>query len=92
MQILSGVRSSWHTGGEKTLENYRRQIDTVAQVGSRILVMHAANLSLDGPDPDFDFADQVLDYAPASTRSKSRWKTPLRASRMKIPHCGICPF
>jgi sugar phosphate isomerase/epimerase len=63
VQILSGVRSSWHTGGGKNLENYRRQIDTVAQVGSRVLVMHAANLSLDGPDPDFDFAAQVLDYA-----------------------------
>ena len=62
-QILRGVRSSWHTGGDNTIESYHRQIDTVAQVGSQVLVVHAANLSLDGPDPNFDFAAQVLEYA-----------------------------
>ena len=61
--ILGGVRSSWHTDGDNTIEGYRRKIDTVAQVGSQVLVVHAANLLLDGPDPDFDFAGQVLDYA-----------------------------
>ena len=29
--ILRGVRSSWHTDGDNTLEGYRRKIDTVGQ-------------------------------------------------------------
>ncbi len=61
--MLQGVRASWHTGNEDTIEEYRRQIDTVSWVGSEILVVHAGNLFLDGPDPDFDFAAGVLDYA-----------------------------
>ena len=63
VEILRGVRSSWHTGGDNTIEGYRQRIDTLAQVGSTVLVVHASNLFLDGPEPDFDFAAQVLDYA-----------------------------
>lgn len=62
-EILRGVRSSWHTDGDNTIEGYNRKIDTVADVGSKVLVVHASNLLLDGPDPDFDFAAAVLDYA-----------------------------
>ena len=62
-EILRGVRSSWHTDGDNTLQGYRRKIDTVAHVGSQVLVAHAANLFLDGSEPDFEFAAQVLDYA-----------------------------
>ena len=62
-EILRGVRSSWHTDGDNTIEGYNRKIDTVADVGSKVLVVHASNLLLDGPDPDFDFAAEVLDYA-----------------------------
>ena len=62
-QILCGVRSSWHTGGDDTIEGYRCRIDTVAHVGSKVLVVHASSLFLDGPEPNFDFAGRVLDYA-----------------------------
>lgn len=61
--MLRGVRSSWHTDGDNTLVGYQRKIDMVAAVGSSVLVAHAANLFLDGPEPDFDFAADVLRYA-----------------------------
>ena len=54
--MLKDVRASWHTGNEDTIEEYRRQIDTVSCVGCEILVVHAGNLFLGGPDPDFGFA------------------------------------
>ena len=63
--LLKDVRSSWHTDGDNTIEGYRRKIDTLAHVGSRVLVVHASNLFLDGPEPDFDFAARVLDLARA---------------------------
>lgn len=62
-EILRGVRSSWHAGGATAVDGYRQMIDTVAHAGSEILVVHASNLFLDGPEPDFDFAGQVLEHA-----------------------------
>lgn len=64
-EILGGVRSSWHTGNEDTIEEYQRQIDTVAATGSEVLVVHAGNLFLSGPNPDYGFAREVLQCAAA---------------------------
>ena len=103
--MLEDVRASWHTGNEDTIEEYRRQIDTVSCVGSEILVVHAGNLYLDGPDPDFEFAAQVLDYAREkgvtialenasdgeTEEDPSLWNLPIlqRATR-EFPDLGIC--
>ena len=64
-EILGGVRSSWYTGNEDTVVEYQRQIDTVAATDSRVLVVHAGNLFLSGPDPDYGFAREVLQCAAA---------------------------
>ena len=64
-ELLGGVRSTWHTGNEDTLEEYQRQIDTVAVTGSKALVVHAGNLFLAEPTPDYGFAREVLQGASA---------------------------
>ena len=64
-EIFGGVRSSWHTENEDTIEEYQRQIDTVACTESQVLVVHAGNLFLTGADPDYGFAREVLECARA---------------------------
>ena len=64
-EILAGVRSSWHTGNENTVEEYQRQIDTLAATESQVLVVHAGDLFLSGADPDYGFAREVLECAGA---------------------------
>jgi len=61
--LLTGIPSSWHSGGVDTFEEHQRQIDSVSYLNSDVIVVHAEELHLDGVKPNFDFVNRVLNYA-----------------------------
>jgi sugar phosphate isomerase/epimerase len=64
--LLEDMPSSIHGGSQDTLEYQQLQIDTAAATNSDVIVVHSGNLRLGGENPDFEFAQVVLDIAAAS--------------------------
>ena len=60
--LLSDMESSIHGGGPDTFDNHKMQIDTAAETGSDVVVVHSGHMRL-GENPDFAFAQEVVDYA-----------------------------
>jgi sugar phosphate isomerase/epimerase len=67
LQLLIGdMPSSLHGGSQDNLEWQRLQVETAADTNSDVIVVHSGNLRLGGDDPDFAFAQEVLDMASSS--------------------------
>lgn len=61
--LTSDMASSLHGGGPATLEQHQLQIDTAAETESDVIVVHIDHMKLGGEEPDFTFAQEVLDLA-----------------------------
>ena len=63
-QSLQGMRVSLHTAPGNTIDMHRKQIDAAADIGAKVIVVHARNLySQDTSDIDMSLARSVTSYA-----------------------------
>ncbi len=64
LRILVGdIPSSIHGAGPETMDHHQAQIDTAADTESDVIVVHLNHMRLAGEEPDFLFAQEVLDRA-----------------------------
>ncbi len=61
--LTADMPSSLHGGGPDTLERHLLQIDTAADTESDVIVVHIDHMKLGGEEPDFGFAQKVVDLA-----------------------------
>jgi sugar phosphate isomerase/epimerase len=64
--LIGDMESSIHGGGPDTIERHRLQIETAADTGCDVIVVHAGQMRLGGEDPDYQFAQSVLEMASAN--------------------------
>jgi sugar phosphate isomerase/epimerase len=61
--LVGDMPSSLHGGGPDTMEQHQLQIETAADTESDVIVVHTSHMRLEGQEPEFTFAQNVLDLA-----------------------------
>ena len=61
--MIGDMPSSIHGGGPDTLEQHQLQIDTAADTDCDVIVVHPGNIRVGSEEPDFEFAQSVVDLA-----------------------------
>jgi len=63
-QSVQGMRVSLHTAADNTFDMHRKQIDAAADIGAKVIVVHARNFYSQGTsDIDLSLARSVTSYA-----------------------------
>lgn len=75
---LRGMKISLHSGGARTFEENRTQIDFASHIGADNIVVHLPNLRLGEGKPDYSFAKDVVDYADSQGITIALENGPLR--------------